>query len=85
LTGPDEVTLESVLSELMRETDGLSFAHLQEILRASGLAAIHAGRSRRTGDDLLHAAADAKAANDQANRGFPIKPDAPFGLARRSK
>jgi hypothetical protein len=85
LTGPDAETLASVLGDLVRETDGLSFAHLQEILRASGLAAIHAGRSRRTGDDLLHSAAEARAANDQANRGFPVKPDAPFGLARRSK
>jgi hypothetical protein len=64
-------------------TDGLSFAHLQEILRASGLSAIHAGRNERNADDILRAVEAARDANDQAARGFPIKPDAPFGLVRR--
>jgi ATPase family associated with various cellular activities (AAA) len=64
-------------------TDGLSFAHLQEILRTSGLSAIHAGRSERNAQDVLLAVDAARETNDQAARGFPKKLDAPFGLIRR--
>jgi hypothetical protein len=64
-------------------TDGLSFAHLHEILRASGLSAIHAGRTDRNSDDVLRAIQTARDASDQAARGFPTKPEAPFGLVPR--
>jgi SpoVK/Ycf46/Vps4 family AAA+-type ATPase len=69
-----------VVSKLASSTDGLSFAHLQEVLRLSGLAAIHAGRSTRTAEDLYAAARTARAAHQDAMKGFPIRPDMPFGL-----
>ena len=61
-------------------TDGFSFAHLHELLRTSGLRAIHAGRDRRTEADLLTAAETLRATIDDAARGFPGKPELPFGL-----
>ena len=65
---------------LAQRTDGLSFAHLQEVLRLSGLTAIHAGRQERSEKDLLDAAETVRAAFDEAVRGFPLKPELPFGL-----
>jgi SpoVK/Ycf46/Vps4 family AAA+-type ATPase len=62
-------------------TERLSFAHLQEILRLSGLYAIKAGRRGRTEPDLLEAARIVQAAQNDADRGFTPRPDAPFGLA----
>jgi hypothetical protein len=75
----DSATLDAVAEA----TDGLSFAQVMEVLRLSGFAAIAAGRSQRTEDDLLEAAKTVSATNEDARRGFPIKPDAPFGLSRR--
>jgi hypothetical protein len=72
----DAETIESVATR----TDGLSFAHLQEVLRLSGLNAIHAGRTVRTAQDLIDAAATVRDAYDEAIRGFPTKPELPFGL-----
>lgn len=69
-----------VIGKLASATDGLSFAHLQEVLRLSGLAAIHAGRSSRSADDLHAAARTVRAAHREAMKGFPIRPDMPFGL-----
>ena len=72
--------LESI-DRIADATDRLSFAHLQEILRLSGLYAIQAGRRGRTEDDLLKAARILQAAQTDADRGFSPRPDAPFGLA----
>jgi hypothetical protein len=71
------------LDQLSQATDGLSFAHLQEVLRASALQAIHEGRSDRTASDLLSAVERVRDANESAERGFPAKLDAPFGLSSR--
>ena len=76
---------DAVLDQLADNTDGLSFAHLQEVIGASGLAAIHEGRSERTAADLLAAAARVTDADESAGRGFLAKPIAPFGLSPRSK
>jgi hypothetical protein len=70
----------ATVEKVAKETDRLSFAHLQEILRLSGLNAIHAGRTTRSDTDLLDAAATVRATYDQAIRGFPQKPEMPFGL-----
>jgi len=48
---------------LSHATDGLSFAHLQEVLRASALKAIHEGRSDRSATDLLAAVDGVRNAN----------------------
>ncbi len=67
-------------------SDGLSFAHLQEVLRLSGLRALHAGRTERTAEDVLMAVNDIKDAHEAATRGFPAgKPEVPFGLAALHK
>lgn len=76
---PDAV-LESALDAVADRAAGLSFAHLQEILRLSGLHAIHAGRASREPDDLLRAADAVRQMNQQAERGFAAKPEMPFGL-----
>jgi ATP-dependent 26S proteasome regulatory subunit len=70
----------ATLETLAARTDGLSFAHLQEIVRLSGLTAIHAGRQERTEKDLSGAADTVRRAFDEAVRGFPVKPELPFGL-----
>ena len=64
---------------LVRSSDGLSFAHLGEILRIAGLTAIAEGRSERTTDDLLSAVEVVCASNKNAERGFVGKLP-PFGL-----
>ncbi len=43
----------ATLQRVADMTEGLSFAHLQEILRSSGLTAIHSGRNQRSPEDLL--------------------------------
>jgi hypothetical protein len=62
------------------DADGLAFAHLQEIVRMSGLIAINAGRTARIDEDVLRAARTVREAYDDAVRGFRGKPDMPFGL-----
>jgi ATP-dependent 26S proteasome regulatory subunit len=71
------------LDQLSHATDGLSFAHLQEVLRASALKAIHEGRSDRSATDLLAAVDGVRNANESAERGFPARLDIPFGLSLR--
>jgi SpoVK/Ycf46/Vps4 family AAA+-type ATPase len=61
-------------------TAGLSFAHLEELLRLSGLLAIHAGRTARTADDVACAVAVVADSHQAAARGFPAPLDMPFGL-----
>ena len=69
------------VAELVSLTPRLSFAHLHEVLRLSGLFALHAGHSARTDADLLAAARSVRDTSSAAARGFPPKPDVPFGLA----
>jgi hypothetical protein len=60
---------------------GFSFAHLQELLRLSGLFALAAGRTSRTSEDVIKATEDIRRTQEQAHRGFPsATPDLPFGL-----
>jgi hypothetical protein len=68
------------IDRLAEDTHGLSFAHLQEILRLSGLEAIHAGRHLRSEQDVLSAARTVIQTYHHASSGFPIKPEMPFGL-----
>jgi ATP-dependent 26S proteasome regulatory subunit len=70
-----------VLDRLAESTDGLSFAHLQEVLRLSGLLAIRAGRSARSDEDLTEAVELVRRGHEDAARGFAPKPEMPFGLA----
>lgn len=72
---------EEVIRRLVTMTEGLSFAHLQEILRHSGLLAIQGRRAVRNEQDLLRAAEVARNSSDQARCGFPLPSETPFGLA----
>ena len=76
---PADVT-DEMIDRLAERSSGLSFAHLQEILRLSGLHAIHAGRARRAADDLLGATDTVRQMHNDAERGFPLKQEMPFGL-----
>ena len=68
-----------------RKADGLSFAHLREVLRLSGLLAIEEGREQRTGDDLKKAVNLVWESHDRAIRGFPKPPEVPFGLQHQKR
>lgn len=63
--------------------EGLSFAHLQEVLRLSGLLVIDAGRTQRVDEDLRQAAEIVQGSNRAAQSGFAMKLEVPFGLIRR--
>lgn len=69
------------IEKVVAMTDRLSFAHLQEILRLSGLYAIQAGRRGRTEADLLKAGKILQMTQTDVDHGFAAKPGAPFGLA----
>jgi hypothetical protein len=71
--------------QLVDLTEGLSFAHLQEILRLSGLLALHAGRNAREADDVHRAAQMVRDSSDAAEKGYVSKFEAPFGLAPRRR
>jgi len=68
------------ICDLARDCEGLSFAHLQEILRLSGLVAIAADRPQRSEEDIRIAWETVRANRAAADRGFPVKPDLAFGL-----
>ena len=70
-----------VLKDAAAQTDGLSFAHLQEILRHSGLLALNAGRTQRIAEDIVAALDVVRAAHTEAMTGFREPPEMPFGLA----
>jgi hypothetical protein len=53
---------------------------MHEVMRLSGLRAIHEGRHCRTEGDLLAAVETMRGTIDDALRGFPPKPELPFGL-----
>lgn len=71
----------ATLREVAGETAGVSFAHLHEVVRLSGLLAIAAGRAARTDDDVLAAVRQVRQGFDDARRGFPPPAEMPFGLA----
>lgn len=66
--------------KVVEQSDGLSFSHLREILRLSGLIAIDMGRDERSGEDVLTATDLVRNGHDLAIRGFPKPPEVPFGL-----
>ncbi|MBC7784505.1 MAG: 26S protease regulatory subunit [Burkholderiales bacterium] len=72
----DRPTIETLIAG----TDGMSFAHLEEIVRSSGLLALRHGRDVRTIADVLKALEQARAAVESAQRGFFAPPEMPFGL-----
>ncbi len=67
------------------KADGLSFAHLREVLRLSGLLAIEAGRDNRDAADVLKAVDLVRDGHDRAARGFPKPPELPFGLQHKRR
>lgn len=70
----------AVVEELAVGSSNLSFAHLQELLRQSGLLALSDGRGGRSAEDLRAALKVLRDGSDDAARGFPTKPQVPFGL-----
>ncbi len=76
---------EDTRTQAATKSQGLSFAHLREVLRLSGLMAIEAGRESRTGEDILRAVEQVWSGHDRAVRGFPKPPDLPFGLQHQKR
>lgn len=75
-------TEQEVREKLAEESSGLSFAHLHEILRLSGLLALHEERTSRSAQDLQRAAEMVRDTHHSAMNGFPTTPQQPFGLAQ---
>jgi len=71
------------LEKIARASDGFSFAHVEEIVQQSGLAAIRDGRTFRTAGDVETALANVRAAFNAARSGYAKLPEAPFGLKPR--
>jgi hypothetical protein len=71
---------DGLIAKIASRAEGMSFAHLEEIARLSGLSAIHAGRAERSEGDLLDAVEAMRGTCDQAERGFPDEPEQAFGL-----
>ena len=71
---------EAILRQVARNAAEMAFAHLQEIVRLSGLLAINAGRSTRTDDDVLAASQTVRESFDNALSGFAGRLEIPFGL-----
>jgi hypothetical protein len=78
LTNTDAETIQT----LARQSRGLSFAHLHEIIRLAGLLAIHDQSPTRTPHHLITAANLVIESDTVARNGFPTPPEAPFGLAQ---
>jgi SpoVK/Ycf46/Vps4 family AAA+-type ATPase len=81
LPGLDEETLKMA----KRESVGLSFSHLHEVVRLSGLMALSEGRGERTARHVREALEVVREAYGAARRGFPMTAEEPFGLARFRK
>jgi hypothetical protein len=75
----------TVRERLAAKSAGMSFAHLQELLRLSGLLAINDGGAARTGDHLLKALDLLRRSRDCADRGFAVSKPEDFGLAQFRK
>jgi SpoVK/Ycf46/Vps4 family AAA+-type ATPase len=71
--------------DLVRRTGGMSFAHLQELVRLSGMIAINAAAPRRMPEHLRKAARLIKSTAESAERGFNAKNPDEFGLAQFRK
>jgi hypothetical protein len=76
LRGIDTDTIERAAER----TCGMSFSHLQEILRLSGLLVVRDGREARTSQDVLRAVEMVCASHEDAQRGFPARCELPIGL-----
>ena len=72
----DSATIVAAVDELA----GVSFAHLEEVVRLSGMIAIAGGRDFRTAEDVTAAVADVRTAFDAARTGYARLPEGPFGL-----
>ncbi|MCY2927995.1 MAG: ATP-binding protein [Planctomycetota bacterium] len=70
-----------VLDRLVDETDGMSFAHLAEILQVSGLRAIRNERDMRIQEDWLAALEAVKTCNQAARSGFELSGTEAYGFA----
>jgi hypothetical protein len=79
--------VELTIDVLVRDTAGLSFAHLHEIVRLAGLLAIHDHFPERTATHLFTATRLVLESHHAVRNGFPIPSETPFGLAqfRRTK
>ncbi|MEX0774696.1 MAG: ATP-binding protein [Phycisphaeraceae bacterium] len=75
----------ALISELVDATEGLSFAHLDELLRIAGFRALSQHRAARDAEDLRHAAQIVCEQQRQAMHGFPAKPNGDFGFARAQR
>jgi hypothetical protein len=71
------------IDRLVEDSRGFSFAHLEEIVRLSGLIAVRGLREARTSEDVLSALSMTRDAFNAARHGFAKKPEAPFGLRPR--
>jgi ATPase family protein associated with various cellular activities (AAA) len=74
-----------VIRRLAGNTSDMSFAHLEEIVRLSGLLAIKSARRHRSLDDLEEALTSVKKSIAQAKRGFAHDLEVPFGLRPRAR
>ena len=61
----------ALADELARKTEGLGFAHLAEIVRLSGLHALHENRTARSESDWRQATETVRHLSQQAETGFP--------------
>jgi hypothetical protein len=68
-----------------KAADGLSFAHLREVQRLSGLLAMENGRRDRAIDDVTKAVDLVRQGHEHAARGFPKPPELPFGLQHKRR
>jgi hypothetical protein len=75
----------AVIEKLVFETADLSFSHLHEVVRLSGLIAIHDGSRTRESCHLLQAVRLVSAGQRSARLGFPLTTETPFGLAQFRK
>jgi hypothetical protein len=73
---------EETIAKATAGTEELSFAHLQEVLRLSGLFALEGERAARSEEDVMRAVKVVREGFEDGVRGFERKPEAPFGLAR---
>jgi ATP-dependent 26S proteasome regulatory subunit len=62
-------------------TQGISFAHLEEIVRLSGMIALGQGREFRVASDLAEAVNHVRGAFSAARNGYAKMPEVPFGIA----
>lgn len=71
----------AVAQKVADQTEGLSFAHLREIVHLSGLIAISDNRQTRSEPDIFRATSLVMQSYEEAKRGFPEQVG-PFGLAQ---